>query len=319
MRQARGRGFFVPQLAIDLGLLQPVAHKLLVVAGRVFAFGQGFCVALDGPVARAVGREHLVHQHQGAVLRQAKFKLGIGNDHAFLQGDFGRLLVQADRGVANLRGQLFAHHLHRALVGDVFVVVAHLGLGRRGVDRCGQLGRIGQPRRQGHAANGLAVLVFLPAAARQIAAHHGLDQDRLQALHQHGAVFDLGNFFGRDHALRRFAGQVVGANMAQLGKPKQRHLGQQLALARNGFAHDHVKGRQAIAGHHQNAVIAHRVVVTHLATRQEGQRSNIGSVQGRGARRSHSAQTLNNERAHERSQPGILNLPRQTRRANEAA
>jgi hypothetical protein len=28
---------------------------------------------------------------------------------------------------------------------------------------------------------------------------------------------------------------------------------------------------------------------------------------------------INNERAHERSQPGILNLPRQTRRANEAA
>src|SRR5256885_10752403 len=39
-------------------------------------------------------------------------------------------------------------------------------------------------------------LVFLPAAAGQVAAHHGLDQHGLEALDQHGAARDLGHFGG---------------------------------------------------------------------------------------------------------------------------
>ena len=43
------------------------------------------------------------------------------------------------------------------------------------------------------------------------------------------------------------------------------------AFARYRFAHHHVKSRNAVRGHHQDAVVAHRVVVSHLASGQQGQ------------------------------------------------
>ena len=74
--------------------------------------------------------------------------------------------------------------------------------------------------------------------------------------------------------------------MAQTFKPKQRHLGQQRALARNGLTHHHVESRQAVAGHHQDAVTADRIVVTHLAACEKGQGFDVafkqGGVHGRG-------------------------------------
>ena len=161
-------------------------------------------------------------------------------------------------------------------------MVAHLGLGGRRVDGLGQLGGVGQAFGQGNAADRARFLVFLPAAAGQVAAHHGLDQHGLEALDQHGAARDLGHFGGRDHGFGRFAGQVVGADVAEFVEPEQRHLRQQLALAGDGLAHDHVKGREAVRGHHQDAVIAHGIVVAHLAAREQRQRGNVGSVQGGG-------------------------------------
>ena len=56
----------------------------------------------------------------------------------------------------------------------------------------------------------------------------------------------------------------------QLFKPKQRHLRQQRAFARNRLAHDDVKRAQAVAGDHQNAVVAHGVVVADFASGEQG-------------------------------------------------
>src|SRR4051794_38097801 len=53
--QRRGGCTFVPGPTLDLRLLQPVAHELLVVAGRVEARTEGRAVAFDRPEARGVG------------------------------------------------------------------------------------------------------------------------------------------------------------------------------------------------------------------------------------------------------------------------
>ena len=58
---------------------------------------------------------------------------------------------------------------------------------------------------------------------------------------------------------------------------------QQGAFAGNRLAHDDVKGREPVACHHQDAVVADRVVVAHLAARQQRQRCKGEGVQGRGA------------------------------------
>jgi tRNA isopentenyl-2-thiomethyl-A-37 hydroxylase MiaE len=81
----------------------------------------------------------------------------------------------------------------------------------------------------------------------------------LQPLHQHRAARHLRHLGGQHHAFGRLAGQVDRAQVqpfgAKLVEPEQRHLREQLALARNGLAHDDVKGTDTVAGHHQDAVI----------------------------------------------------------------
>ncbi len=149
-------------------------------------------------------------------------------------------------------------------------MVAHCRLGGRRVNRRGQLGGVLQPGGQLDAAHRLVVLVFLPAAARQIAAHHRFDRQGFEALDQHRAPDHLRHLGGAHHALGRVTGEVDRADVqtlgAQLVKPEQRHLRQQRALAGNRLAHDHVKRTQAVAGDHQDAVVADGVVVAHLAT-----------------------------------------------------
>ncbi len=139
-----------------------------------------------------------------------------------------------------------------------------------------------QAGRQRHAADRLRGLVFLPAAAGQVATHHRLDWNWLEALDQHGTAGDLRQLGRRDHALGRLAGQVVGANVAELAEPEQRHLREQRTLARNRLAQNHVKGAEPVAGDHQQSVLADGVVVAHLASGQQGQRGQSGSVKGSG-------------------------------------
>ena len=79
------------------------------------------------------------------------------------------------------------------------------------------------------------------------------------------------HFSGSYHGFGRIACQVVRANVAQLGKPEQRHLRQQRAFARNRLAQDHVKRADAVAGHHQKAVSAYGVVVADFASGQQGE------------------------------------------------
>ena len=96
-------------------------------------------VALQRPEAGGIRGEHLIAQHHVAVLIQTKLELGVGDDDATGQGVLSALLVQGDGVVPQLGGVLFAvagellfQHLNAALVGDVLVVVADLGLGGGG-------------------------------------------------------------------------------------------------------------------------------------------------------------------------------------------
>ena len=165
-------------------------------------------------------------------------------------------------------------------------MLAHSGFGRRREDRLGQLGRITQARRQGHATHALLRLVFGPAAACQIAAHHGFYRQGLQAFDEHAAALHLRHLIGLHHAFGRIAREMVGADVAEFAKPEQGHLREQSALAGDWLVHDHIKRADAVAGHHQDAVIAHGVVVAYLAARQERQRMQLRCVQGVGRRES---------------------------------
>ena len=135
--------------------------------------------------------------------------------------------------------------------------------------------------RQRYAAHGLVGLVFDPATACQIATHHRFHGNRLEPLDQHGAARHLGYFVGLHHAFRGLAREVVGANVRELVKPKQSHLGEQFALAGNGLAHDDVKRADAVGGHHQNAVISYGIVVADFAAREQRQGMQSTLVQAR--------------------------------------
>ena len=67
--------------------------------------------------------------------------------------------------------------------------------------------------------------------------------------------------------------------MAELAEPKQRHLRQQGAFAGDRLAEDHVKRTHTVAGHHQQPVFTHGVVIPHFAAREQRQRSQGRSVE----------------------------------------
>ena len=60
------------------------------------------------------------------------------------------------------------------------------------------------------------------------------------------------------------------------------HLRQQYAFAWDGFAHDHIKGAEAVARNHQNSIIPHRVVVSDLAASEQGEGFKGRRVEGAG-------------------------------------
>src|SRR5690625_2891287 len=70
----------------------------------------------------------------------------------------------------------------------------------------------------------------------------------------------------------------------QLDQPVKREVEyapQDFTLAGNGIGQHHVKGRQAVAGHTQQALVIHGVKVAHLALVQKRQRRNGIIVQGK--------------------------------------
>lgn len=103
-------------------------------------------VAFYRPEAAGVGSQHLIGKNNLAVLIQAEFKLGIGNDDASGACVIGTLDIKGNGCVLDLlrifltvAGECLLKNFNALLVGDVLVVITDFCLGAGSVDRLGQL------------------------------------------------------------------------------------------------------------------------------------------------------------------------------------
>ena len=187
-----------------------------------------------------------------------------------------------------------------SLEADVLVVVAGRGLGRPGVKiGSGSLLALLQARRQLHAADRLR-WPGTPSSrcrpgSRAPRPPPGIGLSRLTSIERPVTC-------GTSAAVTTLSGaspvRWLGHDVAELAEPEQRHLREQFALARDRLAHDHVEGRQAVAGDHQDAVVADGVVVAHLAAREQRQGGEGRRCAGRRSwRRSNEKRARRNQRA----------------------
>lgn len=142
---------------------------------------------------------------------------------------------------------------------------AELSLRGRREDGFRELFGLAQAGGELDAADFARRLVVLPAAADDVAARNALDENRLQALRNHGAAGNLRNFLGLHDRFRGNAREVIGDHVLQLLEPEVRERRKNLALAGNRIAEDHVKGGNAVRGDKQKLVVAHGVAVADLA------------------------------------------------------
>ncbi len=139
--------------------------------------------------------------------------------------------------------------------------MAHGGLGRRGEDRLGQAGALGQARRDRDAADLAGRLVGLQAQARQVAASDALDRDHVELLApDRPARPFLGDVAGGDN--------VIGHQVVELVEPPQGQLGEDLPLARDGRRQHDIVDADPVRGDQQD-VLAVRVNVADLAGMQQ--------------------------------------------------
>ena len=140
--------------------------------------------------------------------------------------------------------------------GDVFVVAAQGGLGRRGIERLLEPVALAHATRQFDPAHGPRGLVFLPARARQIAADDRLDRQDLELFDQHRAAAQdlcvLAHPFR--HGVNVGGDQMVRTDVFKQMKPEQADLGKDLALAGNPVGHHHIEGAQTIRGDEEQMV-----------------------------------------------------------------
>ena len=122
---------------------------------------------------------------------QAELELGVGDDDAALEGVGRAELVEGDGRVADVGGEVGAEQAGDAVERDVLVVRAHGRLGRGREDRLGQAAAVDQAGRQLDAADAAAAFVVLAARAGEVAAHDGLDRQRLAASHCHGTPLQV--------------------------------------------------------------------------------------------------------------------------------
>ncbi|KAH0533524.1 hypothetical protein FGG08_007693, partial [Glutinoglossum americanum] len=140
---------------VELDAFEVVAHELLVEA----VLGAARGVAGRRPEAAGVRGQHLVGEdHRTGGLVETELELGVGDDDALAGRVFAGGGVQLDRLGLDLVRVDLADQAHGFIRMDVEVVLAELGLGRRGVDRLWQLAAFDQAGGQGDAAHRAAGL-----------------------------------------------------------------------------------------------------------------------------------------------------------------
>src|SRR5574340_195317 len=117
-------------------------------------------------------------------------------------------------------------------------------------------GRFLQPFRQFYPANGPCLLIFLPAAAREIAPYYALHRKLLGFLYKHAPAFKLITVFMtlRWVVINLRGNKMVFYNILHLTKPVNRYLCKQSSLSRNPVWKYNIKGRYSVRGYHKKAV-----------------------------------------------------------------
>ena len=144
-------------------------------------------------------------------------------------------------------------------------MVAHLGFGGRRENHFGQLFRLAQAFGQLNAADRAAFLIFLPAAAAQIAAYHRFDFHRREPFRHHRAVGNRLGFGFRQHVEHSLPREMVGHDVRQFAEPEIGNLRQDFAFPDNGLVQNHIKCRQSVGGDNQHGFAVDFVQIAHLA------------------------------------------------------
>ena len=218
-------------------------------------------VAFYRPEAAGVGSQHLIGKNNLAVLIQAEFKRGIGNDDASGACVIGTLDIKGNGCVLDLlrifltvAGECLLKNFNALLVGDVLVVITDFCLGAGSLDRLRQLVAFLQAFRKLNAADSAVFLVALPAGAGDVAAHDALDGDHGQLAAQHAASAELLRAEERRHIIYIYTEHVIRDHIFGIVKPETGHLGQNPALVGYLVLQNYVKCRDTIGGIHDQRI-----------------------------------------------------------------
>jgi hypothetical protein len=220
-------------------------------------------VLVGGPEARGVRGADLIAEHERAVLVEPELELRVGEDHAALARVLGDRAVDGERGVPHPLGERAVADQLDGLLEVDRLVVALLGLRRRGVERLRKLVGLAQALRQREPGDRAGPPVVLPARAGQIPAYDALHRQHLQPLHAQGAPAEiLRHAVGGGH-------EVVGDDVLGEVEPQHGQAREHAALVRDRRRVHDVVGRDPVGGDHQQ-VVPQVVDLADLALGDEG-------------------------------------------------
>jgi hypothetical protein len=204
----------------------------------------------------------------------AQLELGVGQQHAPLDGEVGAPAVDGQRQPPQLGGEDGTDPTGDLVVGDVLVVVADRGLRRRGEQRLRQAAAVLEPRGQRRTADPAGRAVVGEPRAGEVAAGDALDGDHGQAPAQHRPAPQRGGV--RLQHVGVLAGarghQVGGHEVGELAEPPDRQPGEHRTLVGHGRRQHHVVRAEAVARDQQQVVGVDLVQLADLAPRHEPQR-----------------------------------------------
>ena len=208
-------------MLVPVNLLEVIANVLLVI--RILRPSRS--VLVGGPEAGGIGGKNFIGQRD-ALGGASKLKFGVGDDDAALPGISCRLLVDAQREVAQMAGGLdaddFAHLIERNIL-----IVAGCRLGRWREDGLGKASDSLSPAGSSIPRDLAGGFVFLPGRAGNVAAHDALDGKHFGTPHQHGASAQLVGVLANVSRIFVDVGgdQMVGDDVGEVVEPEQARSG----------------------------------------------------------------------------------------------
>ena len=137
---------------------------------------------------------------------------------------------------------------------NIFVMIANLRLGGRGIDRLRKLVGFLQPLRQLDAADGSVFLVACPSASGDISAHNTFNGKHVQFAAHHRFAFKFFLLEKFRHILYVYRNHVIGNNILRHIEPEFRHLCEHSSFFGNFVVQNHVETADAVGSYHDQAV-----------------------------------------------------------------